>query len=341
MLQAIVDWSARNRVVVVALAALLLVLGIYAAGNARLDVFPEFAPPEVTIQTEAPGLSPSEVEQIVTGPVESAVNGLPRLDVVRSRSIQGLSVVSVIFKDGTDVYRARQQVSERLGELAGQLPEGVRPPRLAPLTSATGRLLTVGFTSDKLSPRELRDRVQWVVRPRLLGVSGVASVTLYGGEVKQFQVRIDPDALAARDLTVPDVLDAARQAGGVRGAGFLENDRQRLTLRTEAQIRSADHLGQTVITTAGGTPVRLRDVAIVSEGGAPKFGDGAIDGKPGVILIVSRQIEGDTPAVTRRVEAELERLRPALEREGITYHERLFRQADFIEVAVGNVAHSL
>src|SRR5262245_46163352 len=308
MLQAIVDWSARNRVVVVALAALFLVLGLYAAGNARLDVFPEFAPPEVVVQTEAPGLSPAEVEQIVTGPIESAVGGLPRLAVVRSRSIQGLSVVSVIFQDGTDLYRARQQVSERLGELGGQLPEGVRPPRLAPLTSATGRLLTVGFTSDKLSPRELRDRIQWVVRPRLLAVPGVASVSLFGGEVKQLQVRIDPDALAARDLTVSDVLEAARQAGGVRGAGFLENDRQRLTLRTEGQVRSAEHLGQTVITSGGGQPVRLRDVAKVTEGAAPKYGDGAIDGKPGVIAVVSRQLEGDTYTVTASVEAELERL---------------------------------
>src|SRR5437879_6913468 len=151
MLQAIVAWSIHNRLVVVALAVFLLVLGAYAAGDARLDVFPEFAPPEVVIQTEAPGLSPAEVEQLVTLPIETAVNGLPRLAVLRSRSIQGLSVVTVIFRDGSDVYRGRQQVSERLAELAGQLPEGVRPPRLAPLTSATGRLLTVGFTADELS----------------------------------------------------------------------------------------------------------------------------------------------------------------------------------------------
>src|SRR5262249_8941974 len=150
-----------------------------------------------------------------------------------------------------------------------------------------------------------------------------------------------PDALAARDLTVSDVLDAARQAGGVRGAGFLENDRQRLTLRTEGQIRSAEHLGQTVITSAGGQPVRLRDVAAVVEGRAPKYGDGAIDGKPGVVVVVSRQLEGDTYSVTAQVEAELERMRPLLEKEGIVYHPRLFRQADFIETAVGNVTHSL
>src|SRR6266851_675699 len=140
MLQAIVAWSIHNRVVVVVLAVFLLVLGCYAAGHAKLDVFPEFAPPQVVIQTEAPGLSPGEVEQLVTLPIETAVNGISRLDLMRSQSIQGLSVITVIFLDGTSILQARQQVAERLSELAGQLPSGVRPPRLAPLTSSTGRL---------------------------------------------------------------------------------------------------------------------------------------------------------------------------------------------------------
>src|SRR5262249_9617256 len=185
-----------------ALPAFLLARGAPAAGHARLDVFPEFAPPEVIVQTEAPGLAPEEVEQLVTGPVESAVNGLPGLDALRSRSVQGLSVVDAVFRDGTDVVRARQQVAERLAELAGQLPEGGKPPRLAPLTSSTGRLLTVGLTSAKLTPIELRDRAQWDVRPRLLAVAGVASVVLYGGDVRQFQVQIHPEALAARGLAL-------------------------------------------------------------------------------------------------------------------------------------------
>lgn len=341
MLQAVVAWSLGNRVVVVALAVLLLVLGAYAAGHARRDVFPEFAPPEVVIQTEAPGLSPLEVEQLVTTPVEAAVNGVPRLAVLRSRSIQGLSVVTAIFQDGADVLRARQQVSERLAELGGQLPEEVRPPRLAPLTSATGRLLTVGFTSDRLSPQDVRDQAQWVVRPHLLGVAGVASVAVYGGEVRELQVRVRPDALAARGLTLADVTEAARQASAVRGAGFFENDRQRLTLRAEGQVRSAAALGEALLAPTGGTPVRLRDVADVVDGAAPKFGDAAVNGVPGVVLVVSRQLEADTPKTTRRVEDELERLRPLLERQGIGYHPALFRQASFIEHAVGNVTHSL
>jgi len=341
MLQAIVDWSIHNRVVVIVLAVFLLLLGGYAAGHAKLDVFPDFAPPQVIIQTEAPGLSPAEVEQLVTLPIETAVNGIPRLDTLRSQSIQGLSVITVIFQDGTDIYHARQQVGERLGELAGQLPAGVKVPRMAPLMSATARLLTVGFTSERLSSLELRDRVQWSIRPRLLGVRGVAQVTLFGGAVRQFQVQFDPEQLAARNLTLTEVLDATRQATGMRGAGFIENDRQRVVLRVEGQVLTATELGETAVAAVEGTPVRLRDVARVSEAAEPKFGDGTVNGVPGVLLIASKQLDSDTPEVTRRVETELEKLRPILEQQGIAYHPALFRQANFIEHAVGNVTHSL
>jgi CzcA family heavy metal efflux pump len=378
MLQALVLWSLRNRVVVVALALLLLGTGIFAARRSRLDVFPEFAPPQVVIQTEAPGLSPTEVEQLVTLPVEYAVNGIPRLDVLRSQSIQGLSVVTVIFQDGTDIYRARQQVSERLAELAGQLPPGVRAPRMAPLTSATGRLLSVGFTARKLEASDyvavmappgpnglasfpwtglflagrqyaaypdamrLRDLAQWSVRPRLLALAGVAQVTIYGGDVRQFQVRLDPARLAAHSLTFGEVMDATRQATGIRAAGFMENAGQRLTLRVEAQVRTPAELGASVISSANGTPVYLRDVADVVEGPEPKFGDALVNGGgPAVALIVYKQIDADTLEVTERVERELERIEPSLRAEGVTYHRALFRQAKFIEHSVRNVTKSL
>jgi CzcA family heavy metal efflux pump len=341
MLQFLVSWSIHNRVVVTALALLLLVVGVYAAGHAKLDVFPEFAPPQVIIQTEAPGLSPAEVEQQVTTPIEAEVNGLPGLAVLRSKSIQGLSVVTVIFQDGTDIYRARQLVGEKMAELAGQLPAGVKPPRLAPLTPTSGRLLTVGLTSEKLSPMELRDLAQWTLRPRLLAVPGVAQVTLFGGEVRQYQVQVLPVHLTAHQLTLTDMLEATRQASGVRGAGFLENANQRVNLRVEAQVRSAAELGETAIIASGGTPVRLKDVAKVTEGPEPKFGDAAIDGQPGVVLVLSKQFGGDTPQITRRVEEELEKLQPMLEGQGAVLHSALFRQANFIEDAVGNMLHSL
>jgi Cu/Ag efflux pump CusA len=377
MLQALVNWSLKNRFVVAGLAALLLAAGFWATGRARLDVFPEFAPPQVVVQTEAPGLSASEVEQLVTLPVENAVNGVPQLDVLRSQSTQGLSLVIAVFKDGADLFRARQQVSERLAELGGQFPSGVKPPRLAPLTSVTGRLLTIGLTarpltaadySSALAPPgpgglgqlpwaglflaarrdavrpdafDLRDAAQWAVRPRLLAVRGVAQVTIFGGAVRQFQVQVDPEALAARGLTFTDVAEAARQATGVRSGGFVENERQRLTLRVEAQTNTLSELAATVVASPGGTPVRLGDVARVAEGPEPRFGAAAVNGRPGVALIVYKQFDADTLQVTRDVEAELERLAPGLRAQGIEYHPALFRQASFIEQSVGNVQQAL
>jgi CzcA family heavy metal efflux pump len=353
MLQAVVNWSINNRFAVLVLAAVLLGTGAYATGRARLDVFPEFAAPQVVVQTEAPGLAAEQVEQLITQPIENAINGVPRLDVLRSQSIQGLSVVTAVFQDSADVYRARQQVGERLAELAGQFPPEVkRPPRMAPLTSTTGRLLTVGFTSEKLSAMELRDRVQWDIRPRLLAVRGVAQVTIYGGEVRQFQVQLDADALAARYLTVSDIVDATRQASGQSAAGFQQNRDQRTVLRVEGQIRSARELAATVVASSEGNPVRLGDVARVAEGPEPKFGDAAVNddlvehGRPGtnqsgVLLVVYKQVDDDTREVTRRVEAELQSLEPVLRSLDITYHPALFRQANFIENAVGNVADSL
>jgi CzcA family heavy metal efflux pump len=379
MLQLLVSWSIHRCVVVVILAAVVLGAGVVAVFRSRLDVFPEFAPPQVVIQTEAPGLSPTEVEQLVTLPIEYAINGIPRLDTLRSQSIQGLSVITVIFQDGTDIYRARQQVTERLGELAGQLPPGIKAPRLAPLTSTTGRLLTVGFTARPLTAGDylavmappgpngiaglpwtglglagrkhapvpdamkLRDLAQWTVRPRLLAMRGVASVTIFGGEVRQFQVRVDPVKLAARNLSFDDVIAATRQATGVRAAGYIENDRQRLNLRVEAQSRTPVELGETAIITVQGTAVRLRDIGSVVEGAEPKFGDAALAGVDGptVALIISKQFDADTMKVTRDVEKELDGLEPLLAGEGVTYHRALFRQATFIEHSIRNVAVSL
>lgn len=341
MLSSIVEWSLRQRVVVVILAALFLCGGIFAAWDSQLDVFPNFAPPMVVVQTQAPGLSPPEVEQLVTLPLETALNGLPRLDVLRSQSIQGLSVITAVFDDGADIFRARQLVAERAAEVAAQLPDQVGAPRLAPLVAPTGRMLTVGFTAPDVSPLELRDRVQWFVRPRLLALRGVAQVTLFGGGVRQFQVRLNPALLAARNLTLDDALAATREASGVRGAGFVENDNQRLVIRAEGQVHSAVELGQTVIETAQGTPVRLRDVGTVVEGPEPKYGDAVVEGQSGVVLIVYKQFDADTIEVTRRVEQELERLQRVLEREGIAYHPALMRQATMIGQAVHNVVHSL
>src|SRR3954470_17491981 len=227
MLQAIVHLSLRFRGVVLSLACLVLGYGVWVAMHAKLDVFPEFVPPQVTVQTEAPGLAPEQVETLVTRPVENAINGLGNQESLRSETIQGLSVITLVFKEGTDVQVARQMLGEKLGEVATQLPAGVKPPKLSPLVSSTMDLLKIGMLSDKLSPMELRTFADWTIKPRLLAVPGVAKCSVFGGDVRQVQIQIHPEALVAANITLTDVLNAARTATGVRGAGFIETRNQR------------------------------------------------------------------------------------------------------------------
>lgn len=342
MLRAVIAFSIRFRGVVIAVSALTVAYGLYAASRAKLDVFPEFAPPRVVIQAEAPGLSTEEVEALVTRPIEAGVNGVGGLRSIMSQSIQGFSLVVAVFDDGTDVMRARQRVSERLIQVAEDLPAGVRAPRLAPLTSSTSLVLVVGLTSEKRTPMELRTFVDWTMRPRLLGVPGVASVVVFGGEVRQLQVKVFTHRLLAYDLALEDVLAAAREATGVRGAGFVETEAQRIAVRTEGQSLTPRELGEVVVAHREGASVRLRDVAEVSEGPEPKLGDGAVNGTPGVLLLVWSQYGTNTLEVTEAVERALEELRPALDSEEITLSRpALFRPASFIEKAIRNINVSL
>ena len=341
MLQGLVGFSLRFRGVVIALACVVTGYGIYTTLNARFDVYPEFAPPLVVVQTEAPGLSPEEVEALVTRPVENAVNGAGNLESVRSQSIQGLSVVTAIFREGTDVFRARQTVSERLSEISGQIPQGVKPPAMAPLTSATSMMLVVGLASQKQSLMELRTAADWTVRPRLLGVPGVAKVVIFGGEVRQIQVQVIPDRLLAYRLTLDEVMAATRKATGVRGAGFIDTDAQRIVLQTQGQTLTPEAMGEVLVAYPGRLAVRLKDVARVVEAPEPKMGAAAIGGRPGVLLVVSSQFGANTLEVTEAVERALEELKPGLEAASITLYPDLFRPASFIQRAIRNVTSSL
>ena len=340
MLSRIVQLSLRYRGVVLTLAALLLVWGGYVASHAPLDVFPEFVQPQVTIQTEAAGLAPEQVETLVTRPVESAVNGAANLDSVRSESIQGLSVVTAVFKEGANIYTARQALSEKLSTLARQLPDGVRAPTLSALTSSTMDLLKIGLVSAKMSPRDLRTFVDWTLKPRLLAVPGVARANVFGGEVEQLQVQVQPERLAAFDLTLAEVLEAARAATGVRGAGFIDTPAQRIVIQTQGQMFTPEQLGEVVVR-KGAPVVRLREVARVQIGHEPKFGDALVMGKPGVLLTLSSQYGANTLTVTHALEEALESLKPIFSRDGITVFPRLHRPATFIETALGNVQSSL
>src|SRR5437870_4137560 len=235
MLKALVQFSLRFRGVVVALACVALGYGLYVASHAELDVFPNFVQPQVVVQTEAPGLSPEQVEMLVTQPIESAINGMVGLESMRSESIQGLSIITVVFEEGTDIFVGRQMLGEKIGQTAGQLPLGVKAPRMTPLTSATMDLLKIGIVSDKLSPMELRTFADWTLKPRLLSVPGVAKCSAFGGEVRQLQIQVKPERLVAYNLSLQDILNAARVSTGVMGAGYIETENQRVMMQTKGQ----------------------------------------------------------------------------------------------------------
>ncbi len=342
MLQAIVQFSLRFRGIVLTLAVLLIGYGIYVASNAKLDVLPDFVPPQVTVQTEAPGLAPEQVETLVTRPIENTINGLGNQESLRSETIEGLSVITVVFKEGTDIQVARQMLAEKLGEAAGLLPAGVKPPKLSPLVSSTMDLLKIGLVSDKMTPMELRTFADWTLKPRLLSAAGVAKCSVFGGEVRQLQIQVHPDQLVARGISLNDVLTAARASTGVRGGGFLDTPNQRVVLQTEGQVLTPEAVGDIVIsTTGGGSPLRLKDVATIAYGPEPKVGDALVMGRPGVLLTMSSQYGANTMDATRALESALDDFKPLLDREGITIYGRLHRPANFIEVSLQHIRHSL
>jgi Cu/Ag efflux pump CusA len=341
MLQALVSFSIRFRGVVVALACLVLGYGIYITAHSKYDVYPEFAPPRVVIQTEAPGLSPEEVEQLVTVPVENAVNGVPGLDTLRSQSTLGLSVVSISFQDRMNVYRARQMVSERLSVAAARLPVGVEPPTMAPLTGSTSLILIEGLTSKHRTQMELRTFADWVLRPRLLSVRGVARVAIFGGDVRQFQIQVTPEKLTQYGLSIDEILNAAQGATGVRGAGFVETTNQRVILHSLGQALVPAQIGASLIRARAGAMVRLRDVARVAQAAAPPIGGAAVNGQPGVLVEVSSQYGENTLEVTQAVEKELAAMRSAFAAAGIDLEPAMFRPADFINTAVHNLSTAL
>lgn len=338
---ALIRFSIRFRGIVIALACVVVAYGGYSLARASYDVFPEFAPPQVGIQTEAPGLTPEQVEILVTRPIETAINGASGVRKLRSTSIQGLSVVTVFFDATSDIYRDRQVVAERLAATAQQLPQGVASPTMTPLTSSASTALVIGLTSQDRSLMDLRTSADWTVRLRLLAVPGVAKVAVFGGETRSIQVQVHPDRLIRHDLSLTDVVAAARRATGVRGAGFIDTRNQRVVFQTEGQSLTPEDIARTVLLSQGGASVTLGSVADVVNAPEPPIGGAEIDGKAGVIIIVSEQYGANTVAVTESVEAALNELRPGLAAQEIALHADLFRPANFIGIATANVRDSL
>ena len=339
MLNAILKWSITRRWIVVFGAILVTVMGIYNLSQMPLDVLPDFAPPQVEIQTEAPGLAPEEVESLITLPIESAVNGTPGVETVRSASAVSISVVKVIFKWGTDIYQARQLVTERLQQVQQKLPEGVENPQISPISSPISTILQYAFTAQTTSLMEVRRLVDQDITNRLLAVPGVSQVIAYGGDVRQYQILADLAKLRAFNISLEEVTAAARGANVNAAGGFLINPDQELIIRGLGRVESIEQLAQSVVAARNGTPVLLQDVAEVKLGAALKRGDGSLNGKPAIIVLVNKQPQYDTPTVTRAIAKAMTEVKAGLPPDvNVT---ETFRQQSFIDAAIENVTSSL
>ncbi|MBA3317308.1 MAG: efflux RND transporter permease subunit [Gemmatimonadales bacterium] len=339
MLNNLIAWSLRNRVLVLAAAALLLVTGGWTAARMPVDVFPDLTAPTVTVLTEAHGMAPEEVEALVSFPIETAVNGATGVRRVRSSTAQGISVVWVEFDWGTDIFRARQIVSEKLQTVATGLPVGISAPVLAPVSSVMGEIMMIGLSGTRPA-QELRTVADWTIRRRLLAVPGVAQVIPIGGEVKQYQVVADPARMLATGVTLDEVLRAAGGSNENASGGVYMDRGQEYVIRGIGRVQRVEEIGQTVVAVRGGVPVLLSQVAEVVVGAAPKFGEGSVNAKPGVVLAVQKQPGANTLELTRLIEAELASIQRTLPR-GMIVHSELFRQASFITVAIDNVIEAL
>ena len=339
MMKWLVGTSLRLRVAVVALTVILLIAGTQIIRRTHFDVFPEFAPPLVEIQTEAPGLSTSEVELLISVPIENSLNGLSWLSKIRSKSVLGLSSVVVYFEEGTDQMQARQLVQERIAEVSTKLPTVAHTPVILSPLSSTSRVLKIGISSKSLSQMDMTTIAKWTIRPRLMAIEGVANVAIWGQRDRQIQVLINPNRLLANGVTAQQIVVAAQKAVEIGGGGFIDTPNQRLSVAYISGVKSPKDLANVPVTTRNGTPIRLGDVAELVEGYPPPIGDAIINDGPGLLLIVEKQPWGNTLEVTRQVEKVLEALRPGLG--DLVIDSTIFRPATFIEMSLHNLNKAL
>jgi Cu/Ag efflux pump CusA len=340
-MNAIIKWALQNRLIVVAIAALMIVWGGYVALNLPVDVFPDLNKPTITILTEAEGLAPEEVETQVSFPIETVMNGLPGVERVRSQSGIGLSIVYVEFGWGTDIYRNRQLVAEKITEAREQLPPNVSP-FLAPISSIMGEIMLISVTSKngKTSPLDVRALADWTIRPRLLTIAGISQVIPIGGGVKQYQALVSPEKLKQFGVTIEDVATALEKSNANSTGGFVDAQSQEYLVRNLGRFYTLDELKNTVVAYRNNTPVRLGDVANVEFGARIKRGDAGSNGMPAVIMSVQKQPGADTVELTEKVDQAIRELQTTLPPD-IEINTRLFRQANFIEASIGNVVEAL
>lgn len=337
----LIRWSLDNRLIVIAMAALLLVWGTYAAVNLPIDVLPDLNKPTVTILTEAEGLAPEEVETLVTYPIETLMNGAPGVSRVRSQSGIGISIVYIEFDWGTDIYRNRQLVNEKLAQASGQLPAGITP-NMGPISSIMGEimLIAVSSKSGETDPLDVRTLADWTIRPRLLTIAGVSQVINIGGGVKQYQALVSPEKLTRFGVTLEEVTTALEKSNVNSTGGFVDSQSQEYLVRNLARFHSLEELEQTAVAYRNGTPVLLGDVATVEFGPRIKRGDAGTNGRPAVIMSVQKQPGASTIELTGEVDravTELARTMP----DDVEINAHLFRQANFIDASINNIERAL
>jgi CzcA family heavy metal efflux pump len=350
-MRAIVGSSLKFRFIVIAFAVAMMIYGLSRIPQMPVDVFPEFAPPLVEIQTITLGLSPEETESLVTIPLEQSLQGVQGLKVMRSKSVEQLSSIKLIFEQGTDLIRARQEVQERIGIVTPTLPTWAAPPFMMQPLSATSRVMKIGMTSDKYSVIDMSMTTYWKIRERLLKVPGVANIAIWGERIEMFQVQVEPERLKAYGVSLDQVMEATSDSldvgllqyasGSLIGkGGFIETPNQRIGVEAVLPIISPDDLAKIAVTVdKNGNIVRLEDVSNVVIGHQPLIGDAVINDGPGLMLIVEKFPWGNTLGVTRGVEAAIEEMKPGLK--DITFDTAIFRPATFVELSLENLLRAM
>lgn len=340
MVKNIIKFSIENKLLVVITAILISVAGAYTARNMDMDVFPDLTAPTVVVMTEAHGMAPEEVERLITFPIETAVNGATGIRRVRSSSAQGFSLVWVEFDWAMDVYNARQIVGEKLQVVAGQLPAGSGIPTLMPQASIMGEIFIMALTADSISKLDMRTIADWTIRPRLLSVNGVAQVTVFNSELKEYQVLLDPGKMSFYHVGLVELVDILSESNKNVPGGYLEQSGNRYTIRGLGRASDTEKLGRRVVHLRNGNPVRLQDVATVSIGAAPTIGMGSYNGKDAAVILVTKQPNVNTLALSADIQKTIEELKQSLPADAYI-HTDIFKQEDFIQSSIENVSDAL
>lgn len=340
MLNRILTISLQNRLMVLLCAVVLSITGLYIGRNMSVDVFPDLTAPTVTILTEAHGMESEEVEKLVTYQLETALNGSPNVRRIRSSSAAGISIVWVEFEWGTDIYRARQIVSERIPMVRENLPTGLGTPTMAPISSIMGEIMLLGVTSDSLSPMELRTLSDWTIRPMIKSIGGIANVIVIGGDYKQYQVFAHPEKLKYYNITLGDLLKKVQEANVNVSGGFINQHGNQYLIKGNGRAYAIEHLQEAVLKRVNGQSIKIKDVATVQIGAADKIGDGSLNGSPAVILTISKQPDVNTLELTEKLDAAILDLKKTLP-VSVEIKNHIFRQADFIQASLDNLSQTL